>query len=133
MVVDRSAASEPQLSSFFSSAEGARAAFDAIYNRRWEYKNKVRSVIENIDRRWNDYTRYLEDSRIPKTNNLSEQYFRRTHPEKMKKLYKAKKTIESHLRGLALKNNLKGHVAWLTLIGLYANIFEIVALLGKFG
>lgn len=117
---------------YHKTEKGAREAFDKIFERRWDYKQKVRKVIENIDKRWKDYIRYLNDPTIPKTNNLAEQYFSRTHPEKIKKLYKTKKTLDAHLKGLGLKNNLKGHIGWLSLIGVYASIFEIAALLGSF-
>lgn len=116
---------------FHKTWKGARDAFDKIFECRWDYNNKkVRSLIENIDKNFNDLTWFMKDLNIPKTNNVMENYFRTTHPEKVKSKFRTVKGLETQLTAMALKKSIGS--AWLGIVGLSVSVFDIVGKIAQF-
>lgn len=122
---------------YHKTKKGAREAFEKVMEKRWNYKASVRKLIENIDKDFENLTHCLREKadspepRIPRTNNLLEQYFRTTHPETVKKKYKSKEKLNAYLKGIALNHTMPANKHWLEVIGLCLSIFSTLGMLAQ--
>jgi transposase-like protein len=116
---------------YHRARKGAREALDKIVERRWEYKDRARSLIERIDQHFEDLTWFMVDPTIPKTNNIMENYFSTTVPNKVKHRYKTKETIDAALNGLAMRRSWGK--SWMGLVGLSVSTLEILGKLALIG
>ncbi|MEM3445658.1 MAG: hypothetical protein QW115_06790, partial [Thermoplasmata archaeon] len=77
--------------------EEAWNKLEKLYARE-EIPWKLRKELEKMGERFENLTWYLEDGRVPMTNNRIELYYRITQPQRTKKRFKTKEGLEGILR-----------------------------------
>jgi len=92
------------------------------------YPREIRKLLEKIANNFEDLTHYMEDRKIPMTNNNAELYFRTTKPEIIKKRYKSVHTLNLYLKETS-KHYGKKLTAWLASAGFSMAVWSTLAFL----
>ncbi|MGC9060623.1 MAG: hypothetical protein ACP5JR_05260, partial [Thermoplasmata archaeon] len=88
---------------------------ESLYQRE-DIPWRLRKELEKMADRFEDLTWYLVDERVPMTNNRVELYYRITQPERVKKRFKNKASLDGVLKFFAKKR--KESVNFLVIAGL---------------
>jgi len=80
-----------------NSVEEAEEKFLAIYMKRFEYHPKVGHRLELMAEKFPRFVEYLAHPDVPMTNNPSEAYFQRTHPERIKTRFRTLEGLEAQV------------------------------------
>lgn len=86
-----------------SLKQRARTIFDHFSKR--SYHNHISYQIKWIDKHWDKLTQFYVMEDIPKTNNVVEQHFSNTNPERVKRGFKEANSLENHLQAIAYYHN----------------------------
>jgi len=66
---------------------------------RWQsqYAQRVVNVLKSFTEKWEDLTHFYDHPEIPRTSNDVERLFSRTNPERVKRRFRTRAGIMSHL------------------------------------
>jgi len=80
-----------------TARQASREVFNLLWRWQSQYAQRVVNVLKSYMEKWEDLIHFYDHPEIPRTSNEVERLFSRTNPERVKRRFRTKAGITSHL------------------------------------